>query len=46
MRRRRLLVLLLIVLACSGLYLHDQTGFKPPVVLDLGPDPSFFYSPT
>ncbi|MGA2352029.1 MAG: PDZ domain-containing protein [Terracidiphilus sp.] len=28
------------------LYLHDQTGFKPPVVIDLGPDPSFFYSPT
>jgi len=28
------------------LYLHDQTGFKPPTVIDLGPDPSFFYSPT
>ena len=27
------------------LYLHDQTGFKPPVVIDLGPDPSFFYNP-
>ncbi|MGB6720352.1 MAG: PDZ domain-containing protein [Terracidiphilus sp.] len=27
------------------LYLHDQTGFKPPTVIDLGPDPSFFYSP-
>jgi tricorn protease len=28
------------------LYLHDQTGFKPPAVIDLGPDPSYFYSPT
>ncbi len=28
------------------LYLHDQTGFKPPTVIDLGPDPSFFYGPT
>ncbi|MGP8225091.1 MAG: hypothetical protein ACLQGT_02940 [Terracidiphilus sp.] len=28
------------------LYLHDQTGFKPPMVIDLGPEPSFFYSPT
>ena len=28
------------------LYLHDQTGFKPPNVIDLGPEPSFFYSPT
>jgi tricorn protease len=28
------------------LYLHDQTGFKPPTVIDLGPDPSFFYNPT
>jgi tricorn protease len=28
------------------LYLHDQTGFKPPVVVDLGPDPSYFYNPT
>jgi tricorn protease len=27
------------------LYLHDQTGFKPPTVIDLGPDPSFFLSP-
>ena len=26
------------------LYLHDQTGFKPPTVIDLGPDPSFFYN--
>jgi len=28
------------------LYLHDQTGFKPPVVIDLGPDASYFYNPT
>jgi tricorn protease len=28
------------------LYLHDQTGFKPPTVIDLGPEPSYFYSPT
>jgi len=28
------------------LYLRDQTGFKPPTVIDLGPEPSFFYSPT
>ena len=28
------------------LYLHDQTSFKPPTVIDLGPDPSYFYSPT
>ena len=27
------------------LYLHDQTGFKPPTVIDLGSDPSFFYTP-
>lgn len=27
------------------LYLHDQTGFKPPTVIDLGPDASFFYNP-
>src|SRR5208283_2340894 len=27
------------------LYLHDQTGFKPPTVIDLGPEPSFFYNP-
>ena len=27
------------------LYLHDQTGFKAPTVIDLGPDPSFFYGP-
>jgi tricorn protease len=28
------------------LYLHDQTGFKLPTVIDLGPEPSFFYNPT
>jgi tricorn protease len=28
------------------LHLHDQTGFKPPVVIDLGPNPSYFYTPT
>jgi tricorn protease len=28
------------------LYLHEQSGFKPPVVIDLGPEPSFFYHPT
>lgn len=28
------------------LLLHDQTGFKPAAVIDLGPDPSFFYNPT
>jgi tricorn protease len=28
------------------LYLHDQTGFKAPTVIDLGPEPSFFYGPT
>jgi tricorn protease len=28
------------------LYLHDQTGFKPPTVIDLGPDPSYFYNPS
>ena len=27
------------------LFLHDQTGFKPPTVIDLGPDPSYFYAP-
>ncbi len=27
------------------LYIHDQNGFKPPTAIDLGPDPSFFYSP-
>lgn len=28
------------------LFLHDQTGFKAPTVIDLGPDPSYFYRPT
>jgi tricorn protease len=28
------------------LFLHDQTGFKPPTIIDLGPEPSFFYNPT
>jgi tricorn protease len=27
------------------LYLRDQTGFKPPTVIDLGPEPSYFYGP-
>jgi tricorn protease len=27
------------------LYLRDQTGFKPPTVIDLGPEASYFYSP-
>ncbi len=27
------------------LYLRDQTGFKTPRVIDLGPDPSYFYGP-
>jgi tricorn protease len=27
------------------LYLHDQTGFRPPIVIDLGSDPSYFYNP-
>ena len=27
------------------LFLHDQSGFRPPAVIDLGPDPSFFYNP-
>ncbi|HEY9127404.1 MAG TPA: PDZ domain-containing protein, partial [Acidobacteriaceae bacterium] len=26
------------------LHLHDQMGFKPPVVIDLGPNPSYYYS--
>ena len=26
------------------LYLHDQTGFKPPMVIDLGPNPSYYYN--
>jgi len=28
------------------LYLRDQTGFKAPTVVSLGPDPSYFYNPT
>ncbi|MFZ0746915.1 MAG: PDZ domain-containing protein [Terracidiphilus sp.] len=28
------------------LFIHDQTGFKPPTVIDLGPEPSYFYGPT
>ncbi len=28
------------------LYLQEQTGFKPPVVIDLGAEPSYFYAPT
>jgi tricorn protease len=28
------------------LYLREQTGFKPPVVIDLGQDPSYYYNPT
>jgi tricorn protease len=27
------------------LYVRDQDGLQPPKVIDLGPDPSFFYSP-
>ncbi len=27
------------------LYIRDQDGLKPPTVIDLGPNPSFFYSP-
>jgi len=27
------------------LYLRDQTGFKPPTVIDLGPNPSYYYHP-
>ncbi|MBV8114141.1 MAG: PD40 domain-containing protein [Silvibacterium sp.] len=27
------------------LYIRDQEGLQPPRVIDLGPDPSFFYSP-
>jgi tricorn protease len=26
------------------LYLKEQTGFKPPTVIDLGPSPSYFYN--
>ena len=28
------------------LYLHEQTGFKAATVIDLGPNPSYFYGPT
>jgi tricorn protease len=28
------------------LYLRDQTGFKAPKVIDLGPEPSYYYNPT
>ncbi len=28
------------------LYLKEQTGFKPPTIIDLGPEPSYFYNPT
>jgi tricorn protease len=27
------------------LYVRDQDGLQPPKVIDLGPDPSFFYAP-
>jgi tricorn protease len=27
------------------LYVRDQDGLQPPKVIDLGPDPSFFYGP-
>jgi tricorn protease len=27
------------------LYIRDQDGLEPPKVIDLGPDPSFFYGP-
>jgi tricorn protease len=27
------------------LYLQEQSGIKEPMVIDLGPDPSFFYGP-
>jgi tricorn protease len=27
------------------LYIRDQDGLQPPKVIDLGPDPSYFYSP-
>jgi tricorn protease len=27
------------------LYVRDQDGLQPPRIIDLGPDPSFFYSP-
>ena len=28
------------------LYLRDQTGFKAPTVIDLGPEASYYYAPT
>ena len=28
------------------LYIRDQDGLQPPKVIDLGPNPSFFYNPT
>ena len=28
------------------LYIRDQEGLHPPKVIDLGPDPSFYYKPT
>ena len=28
------------------LYIRDQEGLTPPKVIDLGPDPSFYYNPT
>src|SRR6185312_8462280 len=28
------------------LYIRDQDGLHPPKVIDLGPDPSFYYTPT
>ena len=27
------------------LYIRDQDGLQPPKVIDLGPEPSFFYGP-
>ena len=27
------------------LYVRDQDGLQPPKIIDLGPDPSFFYAP-
>ena len=27
------------------LYLRDQDGLKPPTVIDLGPDPTYYYAP-
>jgi tricorn protease len=28
------------------LYIQEQTGFKAPTVIDLGPNPSYYYTPT